>query len=85
VIFSARSGGKDRALLIAPQKTEFAVLSFEGPDVYSQAGGFGVRVKGLSRTLAQLGYQTHLYFCDDPDLPGVEAHEAGRLTYRRWC
>jgi glycosyltransferase involved in cell wall biosynthesis len=42
-------------------------------------------VKGLSRALAQLGYSTHLYFCGDPDLPGVETHEAGRLTYRRWC
>jgi glycosyltransferase involved in cell wall biosynthesis len=72
-------------LLIGPQTTEFAILSFEGPDVYSQAGGLGVRVKGLSRALAQLGYNTHLYFCGDPDLPGVETHEAGRLTYRRWC
>ena len=61
------------------------ILSFEGPDVFSQAGGLGVRVKGLSRTLAQLGYQTHLYFCGDPDLPGEETHEAGRLHYRRWC
>jgi glycosyltransferase involved in cell wall biosynthesis len=71
-------------LLIGPLTTEFAILSFEGPDVYSQAGGLGVRVKGLARTLAQLGYQTHLYFVGDPDLPGVETHEAGRLTYRRW-
>jgi glycosyltransferase involved in cell wall biosynthesis len=61
------------------------ILSFEGPDVYSQAGGLGVRVKGLSRTLAQLGYQTYLYFCGDPDLPGEESHESGRLVYRRWC
>jgi glycosyltransferase involved in cell wall biosynthesis len=72
-------------VIFGPQTTEFAILSFEGPDVYSQAGGLGVRVKGLSRALAQLGYQTHLYFCGDPDLPGVEAHEAGRLIYRRWC
>jgi glycosyltransferase involved in cell wall biosynthesis len=72
-------------VIFGPQTTEFAILSFEGPDVYSQAGGLGVRVKGLSRALAQLGYDTHLYFCGDPDLPGVETHEAGRLTYRRWC
>jgi glycosyltransferase involved in cell wall biosynthesis len=68
-----------------PQRTVFAILSFEGPDEYSQAGGLGVRVKGLSRTLAQLGYQTYLYFCGDPDLPGEESHESGRLVYRRWC
>jgi len=68
-----------------PQRTVFVILSFEGPDVYSQAGGLGVRVKGLSRTLAQLGYQTYLYFCGDPDLPGEESHESGRLVYRRWC
>jgi glycosyltransferase involved in cell wall biosynthesis len=68
-----------------PQTTVFAILSFEGPDEYSQAGGLGVRVKGLSRTLAQLGYETHLFFCGDPDLPGEETHEGGRLHYRRWC
>ena len=72
-------------MIFDPQKTVFALLSFEGPDQYSQAGGLGVRIKGLSRTLAQLGYQTHLFFCGDPDLPGEETHEAGRLHYRRWC
>jgi glycosyltransferase involved in cell wall biosynthesis len=72
-------------VIFAPQRTVFVVLSFEGPDVYSQAGGLGVRVKGLSRTLAQLGYETHLFFCGDPDLPGEETHESGRLHYRRWC
>jgi glycosyltransferase involved in cell wall biosynthesis len=69
----------------APQTTVFVILSFEGPDVYSQVGGLGVRVKGLSRTLAQLGYQTHLFFCGDPDLPGEEIQEGGRLHYHRWC
>jgi glycosyltransferase involved in cell wall biosynthesis len=71
-------------VIFDPERTVFVILSFEGPDVYSRAGGLGVRVKGLSRTLAQLGYQTHLYFCGDPDLPAEESHEAGRLTYRRW-
>ncbi|MGH7763374.1 MAG: glycosyltransferase family 4 protein, partial [Candidatus Dormibacteraceae bacterium] len=61
------------------------ILSFEGPDPYSQAGGLGVRVRGLSRALAELGYQTYVYFCGDPDLPGEEDHAAGRLHYRRWC
>jgi glycosyltransferase involved in cell wall biosynthesis len=72
-------------MAFAPQQTVFVILSFEGPDVYSQAGGLGVRVKGLSRALAQIGFQTYLYFCGDPDLPGEESHESGRLIYRRWC
>ena len=72
-------------MVFDPQRTVFVILSFEGPDVYSQAGGLGVRVKGLARTLAQLGFQTYLYFCGDPDLPGEESHESGRLVYRRWC
>src|SRR5258706_14964196 len=71
-------------MVFEPRGTVFVILSFEGPDVYSQAGGLGVRVKGLSRTLAQLGYQTYLYFCGDPDLPGEESQESGRLVYRRW-
>src|SRR5579859_1798399 len=69
---------------ITPKHVTFVLLSFEGPDVYSQAGGLGVRVKGLSRTLAQLGYETHLFFCGDPDLPSLEVLESGRLVYHRW-
>jgi len=72
-------------VIFDPDRTVFVLLSFEGPDLYSQAGGLGVRVKGLSRTLARLGYQTYLYFCGDPDLPGEEAHEDGKLVLRRWC
>ncbi|MFI5283698.1 MAG: glycosyltransferase family 4 protein [Candidatus Dormibacterales bacterium] len=71
-------------MIFGPSNTVFVILSFEGPDVYSQAGGLGVRAKGLSRALAELGYQTYLYFCGDPDLPGVEDLEGGRLHYRRW-
>jgi hypothetical protein len=72
-------------VIFDPKRTVFVILSFEGPDPYSQAGGLGVRVKGLSRALAQLGYQTYLYFCGDPDLPGEEDQEAGHLHLRRWC
>jgi glycosyltransferase involved in cell wall biosynthesis len=68
-----------------PRRTVFVILSFEGPDLYSQAGGLGVRVKGLARSLARAGFLTYLYFCGDPDLPGVEEQEGGRLQYRRWC
>jgi glycosyltransferase involved in cell wall biosynthesis len=67
-----------------PSRTVFVLLSFEGPDAYSLAGGLGVRVKGLSRSLARIGYVTYLYFCGDPDLPGMEEQEGGRLQYRRW-
>jgi glycosyltransferase involved in cell wall biosynthesis len=72
-------------VIFAPERTVFVLLSFEGPDLYSQAGGLGVRMKGLSRSLATLGYDTHLYFVGDPDLPGEEIQEGGKLHYRRWC
>jgi glycosyltransferase involved in cell wall biosynthesis len=70
---------------VTPERSVFVILSFEGPDVYSQAGGLGVRVKGLSLTLAQLGYETHLFFIGDPELPSEETQEHGRLHYHRWC
>ncbi len=72
-------------MIFTPDRTVFVLLSFEGPDQYSQAGGLGVRVKGLSRSLAHIGYDTHLYFCGDPDLPAEETQEAGKLHYHRWC
>jgi glycosyltransferase involved in cell wall biosynthesis len=72
-------------MIFDPERTVFVILSFEGPDLYSQAGGLGVRVKGLSRTLARRGYTTYVYFCGDPDLPGEEEREGGRLVLRRWC
>ena len=72
-------------MIFTPDRSVFVLLSFEGPDQYSQAGGLGVRVKGLSRSLARLGYDTHLYFCGDPDLPADETQVAGRLHYHRWC
>ncbi|HEY8745012.1 MAG TPA: glycosyltransferase, partial [Chloroflexota bacterium] len=31
------------------------------------------------------GYRTHLFFVGDPDLPGEEVLEGGRLIYHRWC
>src|ERR1051326_7426843 len=60
---------------MTPVRSVFVILSYEGPDVYSEAGGLGVRVKGLSRTLARLGYETHLFFIGDPHLPSQEVHE----------
>lgn len=68
-----------------PAATVVVLLSFEGPDVYSRAGGLGVRETGLSRALARRGFDTHLYFCGDPELAGEEDAEGGRLHLRRWC
>ena len=62
----------------------FSLVSFEGTDPYSQAGGLGVRVSGLARTLAELRYETHLFFIGDPALPGEEKQVAGRLVLHRY-
>lgn len=62
----------------------FILVSFEGPDRYSQAGGLGVRVAGLSETRAASGHETHVFFIGDPSLPGPEARMDGRLTLHRW-
>lgn len=69
---------------ITPDNTTFVLLSFEGPDVYSQAGGLGVRMAELGRALAQQGYYAHLYFVGDPSLPSEEAWEDGRFILHRW-
>jgi len=63
--------------------TQFHVISFEGPDPYSQAGGIASRITGLTRALADAGSDTHLWFVGDPGLPGLETD--GRLTLHRWC
>ena len=65
--------------------TTFAILSFEGPDVYSHAGGLGTRVTELSKALAGIGYETHLFFVGDPKLPSNESHLGGKLQMHRWC
>jgi glycosyltransferase involved in cell wall biosynthesis len=63
--------------------THFHILSFEGPDRYSRAGGIATRITGLSEALASRDQQTHLWFVGDPALPGVERH--GALALHRWC
>jgi glycosyltransferase involved in cell wall biosynthesis len=62
---------------------QFHVLSFEGPDGYARAGGIASRIDGLTKALAALGFETHLWFVGDPDQPGHEQHEA--LHLHRWC
>lgn len=59
------------------------LLSFEGPDLYSQVGGLGVRATELADALAHAGYQVDLIFIGDPDAPPVEERSPG-LRLRRW-
>jgi glycosyltransferase involved in cell wall biosynthesis len=70
---------------ITPQNTEFVILSFEGPDQYSMAGGLGVRINNLSSTLARAGFKTHLFFIGDPKLESIELRNNGRLVLHRMC
>jgi glycosyltransferase involved in cell wall biosynthesis len=67
------------------QNAVFTIVSFEGTDPYSQAGGLGVRVSGLARTLAELQYESHLFFIGDPHRPGEETVGGGNLTLHRWA
>ncbi len=62
---------------------QFHLLSFEGPDPYSRAGGIATRVDGLTETLAKLGFETHLWFIGDPDRAGHETR--GQLQLHRWA
>ena len=62
---------------------QFHILSFEGPDAYAFAGGLATRMTGLAHTLAEAGYETHLWFVGDPQRPGHETVD--RLQLHRWC
>ncbi|MBI2251817.1 MAG: glycosyltransferase [Armatimonadetes bacterium] len=70
---------------INPNNTIFIILSFEGPDLYSQAGGLGVRITELSNSLAENGYITHLFFIGDPYKVGEEKACKDKLILHRWC
>jgi glycosyltransferase involved in cell wall biosynthesis len=70
---------------INTDNTIFILISFEGPDIYSQAGGLGVRVTHLSQTLSREGFTTHLFFIGDPHLKGEETSKGGKLIIHRWC
>ena len=62
---------------------QFHLLSFEGPDPYSRAGGIASRITGLSEALSEEGFDTHLWFIGDSELPGHESR--GTLHLHRWC
>ena len=66
-----------------PATLEVVMVSFEGPDRYSLAGGLGVRARELTRAFAAAGYATTLVFVGDPALPPEETSEGVRLL--RWC
>jgi glycosyltransferase involved in cell wall biosynthesis len=66
------------------ENTTFILLSFEGPDRYSLAGGLGARVSNLSLCLSK-NYDTHLFFIGDPKREGEEIQLDTRLTLHRWC
>lgn len=69
---------------ITPDNSLFILASFEGPDLWSQAGGLGVRMAGLCRALAEAGFETHLFFIGDPRLSGEELQVDGKLVLHRW-
>jgi len=69
--------------MFTPETLDIVMVSFEGPDQYSQAGGLGVRARELCRAFAALGYRTTLVFVGDPDKPGVELDQGVQLV--RWC
>jgi len=62
---------------------QFHLLAFEGPDPYSRAGGIASRISGLSEALAGEGFDTHLWFIGDSEMPGHESQ--GTLHLHRWC
>jgi glycosyltransferase involved in cell wall biosynthesis len=69
---------------LTPESLQFVLLSFEGPDEYSTAGGLGVRMKELGLELSRLGFRTHHVFVGDPELPArSEPHE--NLVLHRWA
>jgi glycosyltransferase involved in cell wall biosynthesis len=68
--------------MFTPETLDIVMVSFEGPDQYSQAGGLGVRARELCRAFAALGFRTTLVFVGDPDKPGMEVDAGVQLV--RW-
>ena len=66
-----------------PERVQFHVLSFEGPDPYARIGGLESRVTGVCEALVDAGHQTHLWFVGDPTAPGHETRNG--LALHRFC
>ncbi|HXA27993.1 MAG TPA: glycosyltransferase [Candidatus Angelobacter sp.] len=69
--------------MLTPATLDVVMVSLEGPDQYSQAGGLGVRARELCRATAALGHRTTLVFVGDPDRPAEETVDGVRLV--RWA
>jgi len=69
--------------MLTPQTLDIVMVSLEGPDQYSQAGGLGVRARELCRATAALGFPTTLVFVGDPQRPAEETVDGVRLL--RWA
>lgn len=69
--------------MFTPQSLDVVMVSMEGPDQYSQAGGLGVRARELCRATAALGFPTTLVFVGDPSRPAEETVDGVRLL--RWA
>lgn len=70
---------------ITAENSIFILLSFEGPDRYSLAGGLGIRITNLAQALVNAGFPTHLFFIGDPVKKSEEPANGERLTLHRWC
>ena len=68
--------------MLSPDNLEVVMVSLEGPDQYSLAGGLGVRARELCRALAGLGFATTLIFAGDPTRAADERDQGVRLL--RW-
>ncbi len=66
--------------MFEPSTLEVAMVSFEGPDQYSQAGGLGVRGREMCRAFAALGFDTTYFFVGDPSRPGQEDDDGVHLV-----
>ena len=70
---------------ITKKNTIFIMLSFEGPDVYSMAGGLGSRVTFMTEALANMGFTVHHFFVGSPSQPSKEYRYDDKLVLHRWC
>jgi glycosyltransferase involved in cell wall biosynthesis len=66
--------------VFTPENLDAVVVSFEGPDPYSMAGGLGVRATEMCRALVAKGFKTHLVFIGDPGLPREQDDEGVNLV-----
>jgi glycosyltransferase involved in cell wall biosynthesis len=69
--------------MLTPATLDVVMVSLEGPDQYSQAGGLGVRAREFCRATAALGFRTTLMFVGDPARPAEETVDGVRLL--RWA